>query len=167
MCCRARRGWPRACSGCPGALEEGEAPAAAPDASFTVLHGLYWLCANLAADQLVVLSVDDAHWADTSSLALPHLSCCRACEELKIALLVATRPDAEAQEAHLLATLTADPHAEVVQPAPLSAAGRGPAGAGAARHGARSVIHRGMPSRDRRLAVPRPRAHRGPERARA
>ena len=36
--------------GLPGALEEGEAPAAAPDASFAVLHGLYWLCANLAAE---------------------------------------------------------------------------------------------------------------------
>ena len=110
--------------GLPGALEEGEAPAATPDASFTVLHGLYWLCANLAADQLVVLSVDDAHWADTSSLRfltylLPRL------EELKVALLVATRPEAEAEEAHLLATLTADPHADVVHPAPLSIAAVG------------------------------------------
>jgi DNA-binding CsgD family transcriptional regulator len=110
--------------GLPGALEDGEAPAAAPDASFTVLHGLYWLCANLAADQLVVLSVDDAHWADASSLRfltylLPRL------DELKIALLVATRPEAEAEEAHLLATLTADPHADVVHPAPLSVAAVG------------------------------------------
>jgi DNA-binding CsgD family transcriptional regulator len=110
--------------GLPGALEDGEAPAAAPDASFTVLHGLYWLCANLAADRLVVLSVDDAHWADTSSLRfltflLPRL------EELKVALLVATRPEAEAEEAHLLATLTADPHADVVHPAPLSVAAVG------------------------------------------
>ena len=110
--------------GLPGALEEGEAPAAAPDASFTVLHGLYWLCANLAADQLVVLSVDDAHWADTSSLRfltylLPRL------EELQIALLVATRPEAEGEEAHLLATLTADPPPSVVQPAPLSLAAVG------------------------------------------
>jgi DNA-binding CsgD family transcriptional regulator len=105
--------------GLPGALEDGEAPAAAPDASFTVLHGLYWLCANVAADQLVVLSVDDAHWADTSSLRfltylLPRL------EELSIALLVATRPEAEAEEAHLLATLTADARADVVHPAPLT-----------------------------------------------
>jgi len=110
--------------GLPGALEDGEAPAVAPDASFTVLHGLYWLCANLATDQLVVLSVDDAHWADTSSLRfltylMPRL------EELKIALLVATRPEAEAEEAHLLATLTADPHAEVVHPAPLTVAAVG------------------------------------------
>ena len=68
--------------GLPGALEEGEAPAAAPDASFAVLHGLYWLCANLAADQLVVLSVDDAHWADASSLrflAFLHARACRSC----------------------------------------------------------------------------------------
>jgi DNA-binding CsgD family transcriptional regulator len=105
--------------GLPGALGEGEAPAAAPDASFAVLHGLYWLCANLAADRLVVLSVDDAHWADVSSLRfltylLPRL------EELRIALLVATRPEAGAEEAHLLATLTADQHADVVHPAPLS-----------------------------------------------
>ena len=106
--------------GLPGALEEGEAPAASPDASFTVLHGLYWLCANLAADRLLVLSVDDAHWADTSSLRFLTYLLARL-EELKIALLVATRPEGEAEEAHLLATLTADPHADVVHPAPLSA----------------------------------------------
>jgi DNA-binding CsgD family transcriptional regulator len=110
--------------GLPGGLEEGEAPAAAPDASFAVLHGLYWLCANLAASQPVVLSVDDAHWADASSLRflaflMPRL------QELRIALLVAARPEAEVEEAHLLATLTADPHADVVHPAPLSVAAVG------------------------------------------
>jgi hypothetical protein len=111
--------------GLPGGLEEGEAPAAAPDASFAVLHGLYWLCANLAASQPVVLSVDDAHWADASSLRflaflMPRL------QELRIALLVAARPEAEVEEAHLLATLTADPRADVVHPAPLSVAAVGP-----------------------------------------
>ena len=110
--------------GLPGGLEEGEAPAAAPDASFAVLHGLYWLCANLAASRPVVLSVDDAHWADASSLRflaflMPRL------QELRIALLVAARPEAEVEEAHLLATLTADPHGDVVHPAPLSVAAVG------------------------------------------
>src|SRR2546423_796698 len=105
--------------GLPGALEEGEAPAAAPDASFAVLHGLYWLCANVAASQLVVLSVDDAHWADASSLRFLAFLMARL-QELRIALLVAARPEAEVDEAHLLATLTADPHADVVHPAPLS-----------------------------------------------
>src|SRR5436190_17118219 len=46
-------------------------------------------------------------------------------QELRIALLVAARPEAEVEEAHLLATLTADPHADVVHPAPLSAAAVG------------------------------------------
>jgi predicted ATPase len=40
----------------------------APDPSFAVLHGLYWLCANLAARHPVALIVDDAHWADGASL---------------------------------------------------------------------------------------------------
>ena len=76
--------------------------AAAPDASFTVLHGLYWLCANLAGDEPLVLTVDDAHWADAPSLRflaflLPRL------EELSLALVVATRPEAERAAAPLLA----------------------------------------------------------------
>jgi DNA-binding CsgD family transcriptional regulator len=107
--------------GLPGALPEGaEAEVAAPDASFTVLHGLYWLCANLAADRPLVLTVDDAHWADAPSLRflaflLPRL------EELPLALVVATRPEAEGAAAHLLGLLLADPLARVVRPAPLSA----------------------------------------------
>ena len=135
--------------GLPGALEEGEAPAAAPDASFAVLHGLYWLCANLAADQLVVLSVDDAHWADASSLRflaflMPRL------QELRIALLVAARPEAEVEEAHLLATLTADPHADVVHPAPLSVAAVGRLVEARLGVGARRGLHRRVPPRHRR-----------------
>jgi len=43
-------------------------PGGRPDAAFAVLHGLYWLCANLAARRPLVLAVDDAHWADASSL---------------------------------------------------------------------------------------------------
>jgi DNA-binding CsgD family transcriptional regulator len=42
--------------------------AAAPVASFGVVHGLYWLAANLAAAAPLALIVDDAHWADAPSL---------------------------------------------------------------------------------------------------
>ena len=113
-----------------------------------------------------MLSVDDAHWADASSLRflaylLPRL------EELKIALLVATRPEAEAEEAHLLATLTADPHADVVHPAPLSVDAVGRLVEARLGRGARPGLHRGLPSRDRRLAVPRARARGGPGAPRA
>ena len=39
------------------------------DPSFAILHGLYWLCANLAgAVEPLRLLVDDAHWADAASL---------------------------------------------------------------------------------------------------
>jgi DNA-binding CsgD family transcriptional regulator len=41
---------------------------AAPVASFDVVHGLYWLAANLAATGPLALIVDDAHWADAPSL---------------------------------------------------------------------------------------------------
>ena len=63
----------------------------APDPSFAVLHGLYWLCANLASARPLVLVVDDAHWADGASLRflaflLPRL------EELAAALLLGARP---------------------------------------------------------------------------
>jgi len=38
------------------------------DTSFAVLHGLYWLAANLSAVRPLLLAVDDAHWADEPSL---------------------------------------------------------------------------------------------------
>ena len=105
--------------GLPGARSDG-GEAIASDASFTVLHGLYWLCANLSGDRPLVLTVDDAHWADAPSLRflaflLPRL------EELSLALVVATRPEAESASAPLLALLLADPLARVLRPAPLSA----------------------------------------------
>ena len=38
------------------------------DTSFAVLHGLYWVTANLTAERPLVLVVDDLHWADEPSL---------------------------------------------------------------------------------------------------
>jgi predicted ATPase len=50
-------------------LRSGEEPAAsAPRAgSFAVLHGLYWLCANVAERSPLLVAVDDAHWSDLAS----------------------------------------------------------------------------------------------------
>jgi DNA-binding CsgD family transcriptional regulator len=43
--------------------------------TYATMHGLYWLIANLAARQPLVIAVDDAHWADTASLRwLAHLA---------------------------------------------------------------------------------------------
>ena len=109
--------------GLPGAAGGGEGQAAAPDPSFAVLHGLYWLCANLAAERPLVVTVDDAHWADAPSLRflaflLPRL------EELSVALVVATRPEAEGAAAPLLGLLLADPLARVLRPG-AAVGGRG------------------------------------------
>src|SRR4029077_9438813 len=95
---------------------------AAPDPSFAVLHGLYWLGAKLAAERPVALLVDDVHWADSGSLRfltflLPRL------EELSVSLVLAAR-SAEvwaAREAELLAGLVEDPATEILRLGPLTA----------------------------------------------
>jgi DNA-binding CsgD family transcriptional regulator len=59
--------------------------------SFAVLHGLYWLVANLAASRPVLIVVDDAHWADEPSLRwLAYIA--PRLEGLAARLLVALRP---------------------------------------------------------------------------
>jgi AAA ATPase domain len=49
-------------------LEPQAAGAPAPDASFAVMHGLYWACVNASGRRPLLLAVDDAHWADDPSL---------------------------------------------------------------------------------------------------
>jgi hypothetical protein len=50
-----------------GFTEAGGTPAGM-DATFASLHGLYWLCFNLAARRPLFIAVDDAHWADAASM---------------------------------------------------------------------------------------------------
>ncbi|MDQ3725599.1 MAG: AAA family ATPase, partial [Actinomycetota bacterium] len=38
------------------------------DASFAILHGLYWLTVNLSGDGPLLLAIDDLHWCDRPSL---------------------------------------------------------------------------------------------------
>jgi DNA-binding CsgD family transcriptional regulator len=95
--------------------------AAGFDPSFAILHGLYWLCANLASQRTLCLVVDDAHWADGPSLRYLAFLLTRL-EELSVALVVASRPRESGAEADLIATITADPSAEIVRLAPLTRA---------------------------------------------
>ena len=79
-------------------------PDAAPD-PFAVVHGLYWLTANLAAHQPVLVVVDDAHWADAASLRwLAYLA--GRLEGPDVAVLAALRPaEPVRREGALLAAL--------------------------------------------------------------
>ena len=89
------------------------------DPSFAILHGLYWLCANLGRRSPLLLCVDDAHWADQASLRfLNYLG--RRLAELPIAVVAAARPSESRDGSPLLAALAADRSAEVLALAPLS-----------------------------------------------
>ena len=107
------------------------APDTAPD-PFAVVHGLYWLTVNMAVGQPVLITVDDAHWADPASLRwLAYLA--TRVDGPGVAVVVALRPAEPASRQGPLAKIrTAAP---AIRPALLSAAGvaaivRGALGAG-------------------------------------
>ncbi len=105
--------------GLPGARPVDGPPSSGVDPSFAILHGLYWLCANLTAVGPLCLVVDDAHWADAPSLRYLAFLLMRL-EELDAALVVATRPREAGTDAELLAALMTDPSAEVIRLRPLT-----------------------------------------------
>jgi DNA-binding CsgD family transcriptional regulator len=96
-----------------------DAPA---EGSFALLHGLYWLAANLAFQQPTLLAIDDLHWADTPSLRwLLYLT--RRLEGVPLLVAAATRPpEREGRDPMLVAELIADPEVAAVRPGPLGRA---------------------------------------------
>ncbi|MDQ3722047.1 MAG: hypothetical protein M3376_03045, partial [Actinomycetota bacterium] len=67
-----------------------------PDPS-SILHGLYWLAANLSAEQPLLICVDDAQWADDASIAfLSYLA--RRVDDLAVVIVYASRVGEGASE---------------------------------------------------------------------
>jgi DNA-binding CsgD family transcriptional regulator len=99
-------------------------PAAAGEhaASPAILHGLYWLTANLASREPLLLALDDAHWADEASLRLLNYLVPRV-EGLRVGVLAACRPPDLDEEGELLSKLLANDEVEVERPAALSVQG--------------------------------------------
>jgi DNA-binding SARP family transcriptional activator/tetratricopeptide (TPR) repeat protein len=88
------------------------------DGSFAVLHGLYWLTVNLAADGPLLLAVDDLQWCDNGSLRF-FAYLLRRLEGLPL-LLVATLRTGERHDVEsLLAELVDDLATVPVRPQPL------------------------------------------------
>ncbi len=101
----------------PGSAAGSQSPMVDP--TFAVLHGLYWLCANLAQRGPLLLAVDDAHWADAPSLRfLAYLA--RRIDDLPVVVICASRPADPSAHAEALAELIADPAAELLHPGPLT-----------------------------------------------
>ena len=94
---------------------------AAGDVSFAVLHGLYWLAANLATRRPTAIVVDDLHWADAPTLRwLTYLA--RRLEGLPLLVVLGLRPPEQSVEVDLLTELIADPTALVIRPTALGVA---------------------------------------------
>ena len=100
------------------ALERAPDEAVAGDAALArTLHALWWVAADLASYRPVLITVDDAQWADAPSLRfLVHLAA--RIGDLPIALVVATRPHGE--RSGPLAELTTARFGERLAPRPLS-----------------------------------------------
>ncbi|MGK2937836.1 MAG: helix-turn-helix transcriptional regulator [Solirubrobacteraceae bacterium] len=91
----------------------------AGNASFAVLHGLYWFAQNLADERPLVLAIDDLHWVDRPSLRyLAYLV--HRLEGAPILLAATLRSSEPGIDPGLLGELTQDPAAEPLQPGPLS-----------------------------------------------
>jgi DNA-binding CsgD family transcriptional regulator len=97
-----------------GQLAEGDAP-------YATLHGLFWLCANLAVEAPVVISVDDVHWADAPSRRfLSYLL--RRLEGLPALAALTMRPAESPWGDELVEEIESSPTATVIRPPPLSPA---------------------------------------------
>jgi predicted ATPase len=92
---------------------------ATSEPSFPALHGLYWLTANAAARQPLLMVVDDAHCADAASLGwLVYLA--RRLDGMQLALVVAARLEATDEDEGLLGEFASLAY-DVLRPAPLTA----------------------------------------------
>jgi DNA-binding CsgD family transcriptional regulator len=111
-----------------GAAEVAEAVFAPPgteslggDASFAVLHGLYWLTLDLVGERPLLLTIDDLHWCDRPSLRMLAYVV-RRLEGIPLLILATLRTTEPGTDPALLAEIAQDPMTERVIPGPLSVA---------------------------------------------
>ena len=90
-----------------------------PDLSFTLVHGLYWITANLAERSPLMILLDDAHYADEPSLRYIAYMAAR-CSELPVLLVLAIRTGDPATARELLSSVSNEPGATVIHPEALS-----------------------------------------------
>lgn len=92
------------------------------ESSFTILHGLFWLTANLAHDRPLLLAIDDLHWCDPASLRFVDYLAQRL-EGLPIALAATLRPNEPDVDSVPIDSFAAGPLVTELKPHPLSGEG--------------------------------------------
>jgi DNA-binding CsgD family transcriptional regulator len=101
-------------------LLDGTVPSA--DSTMLVAHGVLWLCSALADDRPLALVVDDAQWADRSSLeVLAYLA--RRVDDLPLLIAVSARVDDPRAPSDLLSLLGGARSATVLHPQRLTPRG--------------------------------------------
>jgi DNA-binding CsgD family transcriptional regulator len=105
-----------------GAAQPAGSHDAPAEGSFAILHGLYWLAANVAFQRPTLVAIDDLHWADTPSLRwLLYLT--RRLDGVPLLVAAGMRPpEGEGHDPALVVELIADPEAAVIRPEPLGRA---------------------------------------------
>lgn len=88
-------------------VDPSTAPGESVDDPAALLHGLYWLTANLADRRPLLIVVDDAQWADQPSMRFVEYLRHRV-EGLPVCILAAARNEAATGEITPLARLRAD-----------------------------------------------------------
>jgi DNA-binding CsgD family transcriptional regulator len=103
------------------ALSHGSPPG--EEDSFSVLHGLYWLTADLTQQAPLLLAIDDLQWADQPSLSfVVHLA--RRLDGLAALLVLTVREprSATVHEKAAIASLASEAGVTVLRPAALGSA---------------------------------------------
>src|ERR1700720_3773073 len=104
-----------------GAGALGLAAGDSPVSEFAAVHGLYWLCANLAEPKPLLLTVDDLHWVDGPSLAwLAYLG--PRCAESAMLLVLTIREGDPRERANSVAAAAGDPSVHRMRLSALSVA---------------------------------------------
>jgi DNA-binding CsgD family transcriptional regulator len=98
--------------------ERGDGPGKAD--TYSVMHGLHWLIAGLAARGLVVLALDDVQWCDETSLRWLGFLLRRA-EDLPLLVLMTQRTGPDETDPGVLAEIGASASCLTVDLAPLAA----------------------------------------------
>jgi DNA-binding CsgD family transcriptional regulator len=88
-------------------------------ATQTVLHGLYWLVANLAERSPLLLAIDDVQWADGPSLRF-MLYLARRLEGMPVALVLVLRTGEAGADDDVIRALALEAHPPVLEPGALS-----------------------------------------------